>query len=218
MALVGATGVGKTTTIAKLAAGFKLSGDVVVGLLTLDRFRAAAEQQLQAYADAMRVELVSLHSLAETDAALSKLDHCDVVFVDTTGHSPTRAEEIQRTAAYLNALSVDVRALVIDCNSSRASIEAQMTAFAPLQPNGLILSKADEVPYPSELMQLLAQQGQGIRYVTTGQHVPHDIVAADHGWMEKWSSGLAFEGRSSVISSTSRQPSLTPYGQALAGA
>lgn len=103
VALVGPTGVGKTTTIAKLAAQFRLREHMTVGLITIDTYRIAAVDQLKAYADIMSLPLEVVFTPEELSAAIGKLGHCDVILIDTSGRSHRDMQRLGELRAYLDA-------------------------------------------------------------------------------------------------------------------
>ncbi|HOW73149.1 MAG TPA: flagellar biosynthesis protein FlhF [Phycisphaerae bacterium] len=103
MALVGPTGVGKTTTIAKLAAQFRLREHKTVGLITIDTYRIAAVDQLKAYAEIMSLPLEVVFTPEELGAAVVKLRHCDVILIDTSGRSHRDLQRLGELRAFLDA-------------------------------------------------------------------------------------------------------------------
>lgn len=194
VALVGPTGVGKTTTIAKLAASFQLQQNVRVGLLTLDTFRAAAIEQLDAFARALGVPLAVVRSAGEVAGAMERLGDVDLVFVDTVGQSPRGEEKIAAMGRLLAAVRPDETHLVVDANGSFGSATDVCMAFKPLQPTAAIISKLDEVWRPAPVIAAVLEGALQISYVTTGQRVPEDIAAAGRETLAAAASGLAAAG------------------------
>lgn len=194
VALVGPTGVGKTTTIAKLAAGFQLRQKVRVGLLTLDTFRAAAIEQLDAFARTLRAPMEVVRRADEVAGALERLGDVDLVLVDTMGQSPRGDEKIAAMARLLSVAQPDETHLVLDANNSfRAAVDI-LAAFKPLRPSAAIISKMDEVRRPAPVIASLIERPLEISYVTTGQMVPGDIERADARSLAAAASGLAVVG------------------------
>ncbi|MEL7338683.1 MAG: hypothetical protein AAFN70_21030, partial [Planctomycetota bacterium] len=115
---IGPTGVGKTTTIAKLAASFLLHARRKVGLLTVDTFRVAAVQQLQAYADTMRIPLAVVNDPSEMRTAMQQLADCELVLIDTMGLCPDDSATRQRLAALLQPLPSNHSMLVLSATAS----------------------------------------------------------------------------------------------------
>lgn len=195
IAVIGATGVGKTTTIAKLAANVRLHAKAKVGLVTLDAFRAAAVEQLEAYAAAMRVPLAVIRSAHEVPAARAKLSDCAQIFVDTGGHSPRGSDQLRQLQQLLPLLQPDQIHLVLDANSSIAATRSCLQAFSCFRPSGVIISKTDEVLHPAGMLAAVLAAGLGLTYLTTGQQVPEDLRPAVAGEVASWASGLAVIGR-----------------------
>lgn len=204
VALVGATGVGKTTTIAKLAAQFRLRQQARIGLLTLDSFRAAAVEQIDAFAQAMKMPLQVIRQSSDVAGALAQFADLDLVFVDTVGQSPRGEDRIASLASLLEVIQPHETHLVIDANSSMAAARDNLQAFSSLHPNACILSKTDEVGSIAAAMSAILVTGMPMSYVTTGQMVPDDLTVADNSKLALWLSGLAVNGFASVISSPTK--------------
>ena len=178
VALVGPTGVGKTTTIAKLAAGFRLQARRKVALVTIDTFRIAAVQQLQAYAEIMDLAMETVQSAEEMTAALERLRDADLVLVDTAGRSPRSEGHIGQLSAMLRIANPDATHLVLSATSSRDAIQNIIDGFSPVKPTAAILTKLDETTQLAGPLSALSGQTIPISYLTTGQQVPDDIETA----------------------------------------
>ncbi|TWT53130.1 Flagellar biosynthesis protein FlhF [Rubripirellula amarantea] len=187
VALVGPTGVGKTTTVAKLAAGFRLQAKRRVGLLTIDTFRIAAVQQLRAYADIMDLPMEVVESPEQMRPALGRLGDVDLVLIDTAGRSPRSDARIEQLVDFLRNAQPDETHLVLSSTSSVSSIRATLKGFAPVRPTAAILSKLDEAPQTAGILSALTSStdhtGLPLSYVTTGQQVPDDIDVAKHDYL-----------------------------------
>lgn len=182
VALIGPTGVGKTTTVAKLAAGFRIEARRRVGLLTIDTFRIAAVQQLKAYAEIMDLPMEVVEDLSQMRPALDRLADVDLVLIDTAGRSPRSDARIEQLAGLLGAAQPDETHLVMSATSSGPNMESVLRGFAPVQPTAVILTKLDETPYTAVALASLANvsiPSIAVSYVTTGQQVPDDIEVAD---------------------------------------
>ena len=180
IALVGATGAGKTTTIAKLAVHPEEFGDWRVGLLTLDTYRAGALDQLQAYATAARLPLESARDVGDVKLALQRLSHCDVVLVDTPGRGPAQKALAARTAAMLRATAPDEVHLVAPASLRFDLAQTLRAEAADLGVTHALLTKLDEVPGEAGLAELAQRLGFPVRWVTDGQNVPVDLHAGPH--------------------------------------
>ncbi len=117
VALVGPTGVGKTTTIAKLAAGFPTAGKRKVGLITIDTFRIAAVQQLNAYAEIMDLPMEVVEDAKQMPAALERMSDVDLILIDTAGRSPRSDARISQLRQMLQAARPDETHLVVSATS-----------------------------------------------------------------------------------------------------
>lgn len=179
VALVGPTGVGKTTTIAKLAAGFRLEAKRRVGLITIDTYRIAAVQQLQAYAEIMDLPMEVVDDPKQMASALERLSAVDLVLVDTAGRSPRSDARIAQLRALLAAASPDETHLVVSATSSRETIANILDGFAPIRPTAMVLTKLDEAVQTAGPLAALDGRSIPINYMTNGQQVPDDIQTAD---------------------------------------
>jgi len=179
VALVGPTGVGKTTTIAKLAAGFRLEAKRSVALVTIDTFRIAAVQQLQAYAEIMDLPMEVVQNPEDMRPALDRLGDVDLVLIDTAGRSPRSDARIEQLRAMLRAAQPDETHLVLSATSSRETIHNILDGFAAVRPTAAILSKLDESTQLACALSAFEGRNLPISYLTTGQQVPDDIETSD---------------------------------------
>ena len=183
VALVGPTGVGKTTTVAKLAAGFRIEARRRVGLLTIDTFRIAAVQQLQAYAEIMDLPMQVVEKPEEMQPALDQLGDVDLILIDTAGRSPKSDARIDQLVEMLRSAQPDETHLVLNATNSAASTRLAIQGFSPVRPTAAILTKLDEAPSTVGVLSAIAtsEQFKGIplSYTTNGQQVPDDIAPAD---------------------------------------
>lgn len=190
VALVGPTGVGKTTTVAKLAAGFRLHEQRRVGLITIDTFRIAAVDQLKTYADIMNLQLEVAANAQEMRAALAALSDCQLVLIDTTGRSPRDAMRIAEQRSLLAIADPDEVHLVLSATSSIACQQLATRAYASVNPTALMLTKLDELPQAGSLAALLRETSLPLSYTTHGQNVPDDIRPAQRRWLARYLTGL----------------------------
>jgi flagellar biosynthesis protein FlhF len=178
VALVGPTGVGKTTTVAKLAANFKLAHGVRVGLITVDTFRIAAVEQLKTYAEIIDLPLAVVNQPVEMARALDELGAVDLVFIDTAGRSPRDEVKIRELAEFLLQARPDEVHLVLSAVAVPRSLRAAVERFAVVQIDRLILTKLDEADSLGGTLGALSQSRRPVSYLTTGQAVPDDIEPA----------------------------------------
>ena len=179
VALVGPTGVGKTTTVAKLAANFKLVHGLRPGLVTVDTFRIAAVEQLRTYAEIIDLPLAVANSPAEMRKAIDSLGNVDLVLIDTAGRSPRDEVKIRELADFLAAAKPDEVHLVLSATSGERSLRAAVERFAVVKADRLILTKLDEADGLGGVLAVIGQANRPVSYITTGQAVPDDIEPAD---------------------------------------
>jgi len=181
VALVGPTGVGKTTTIAKLAANFRLRDGVKMGLVTVDTYRVAAVEQLRTYAEIIDLPMKVVTSPLEMRRALDELIGLDLVLIDTAGRSPRDDLQIQELKTLLAEADVDEVHLVMSLTSSVRSIEETAKKFASANVTSLLLTKLDEAAGLGAMLSVAQKVAFPISYLTTGQDVPDDIEPARAG-------------------------------------
>ncbi|NND97380.1 MAG: flagellar biosynthesis protein FlhF [Pirellulaceae bacterium] len=183
VALVGPTGVGKTTTVAKLAAGFRLESKRRVGLVTIDTFRIAAVQQLKAYAEIMDLPMQVVEHPQQMTSALDSLGDVDLVLIDTAGRSPRSDARIDELVDLLGSAQPDETHLVLSATSSTSTIHTVLDGFAPARPTAAILTKLDEAPQTAGVLSAITATdmfaGIPVSYLTNGQQVPDDISVGD---------------------------------------
>jgi flagellar biosynthesis protein FlhF len=179
VALVGPTGVGKTTTVAKLAANFKLAHGARVGLVTVDTYRIAAVEQLKTYAEIIDLPLAVVNDPSEMARALDELGAVDLVFIDTAGRSPRDEVKIRELAEFLRQARPDEIHLVLSAVAGQRSLKAAVDRFATVQVDRLILTKLDEADSLGGVLGVLGMSSRPVSYLTTGQAVPDDIEPAD---------------------------------------
>jgi len=179
VALVGPTGVGKTTTIAKLAANFHLRDRCRVGLITVDTYRIAAVEQLRTYADIIDLPMEVVSTPREMREAVARLADLDLILMDTAGRSPRDEVKIQELKSMLAEAGADEVHLVLSGVTSAASMKKTAERFARVGATSLVLTKLDEATGLGSLLPLLRDCRLPLSYVTNGQNVPDDIAAAD---------------------------------------
>ncbi len=181
VALIGSTGVGKTTTLAKLAVHFARECRLRVGVITLDSQRIGAEAQLATYCDLIGVPLLVAETTEEAVEARQSLAGCDLILADTAGRGPRDGEQIATLREQLGALAPQDLCLVLSLTTSEADAQAVAEALAPLGPTRLIATKLDETSLPGTLLNLRVACRLPVSYVGTGQRVPGDLQLVDPG-------------------------------------
>ncbi len=178
VALVGPTGVGKTTTIAKLAANYRLKQRQNVGLITVDTYRIAAVEQLRTYADIIDLPMQVVSTPREMREAVRRLSGLDLILMDTAGRSPRDDIKIQELKAFLTEAGADEVHLVLSSVAGERTLEQTAERFATVGTTGLILTKLDEATGLGNLLPLLRSKKLPLSYLTNGQNVPDDIEKA----------------------------------------
>jgi flagellar biosynthesis protein FlhF len=177
IALVGPTGAGKTTTLAKMAVHPEVFAERRVGFLSLDTYRAGAPEQLQAYADVAGVPMEVVYDARDLDAARKRLSDCDVILVDTPGRSPRAQHFDQAWRKLLARLQPDETHLVVPATIRHDLAAGIHEAFLPSEPTHLLITKCDETPNDAGLAELTAALDLPVRWLADGQEVPTDIMA-----------------------------------------
>jgi len=177
-ALVGPTGVGKTTTIAKLAAYAKLELKQKVALVTLDTFRLAAVDQLQQYAQILQVPLHVALTIEDLRSALRFYQDRTLVLIDTPGHSPKDEEVLGQLQRFLEELPEVETHLVLSATTKPRDMADIAQRFEPLKPSRLIFTKLDETSTHGPILSTLVRVKRPLSYLGTGQEVPQDLELA----------------------------------------
>lgn len=173
--LIGPTGVGKTTTIAKLAAAFKLRQKQKVGLITIDTYRIAAVDQLRTYANIIGVPVRVVLTPSELVVAMQELKNCDTILIDTAGRSPTDEVKIGELARFIQAGNPTEVHLVLSSTCTQSAMEAAFQNFSRIRIDQIIFTKLDEAVSFGVLLNIIRKASKALSYVTTGQDVPDHV-------------------------------------------
>ncbi len=179
VAFIGPTGVGKTTTIAKLAANFSLYHEKKVGLITLDTFRIAAVEHLKTYGDIINIPVEVIYTEADIDKALQNLQGCELILVDTAGRSPYNKTMILDLDRFLSHPAIARIMLVISATTKYQDMLNIADYFSEIRYTHLIFSKLDETTNIGPIISLAWKTKSSLAYLTTGQNVPDDIEIAN---------------------------------------
>ncbi len=190
VALVGPTGVGKTTTIAKLAANFRLREKRRVGLITVDTYRIAAVEQLRTYADIIDLPMRVVSTPREMRQAVDGMQDLDLLLLDTAGRSPRDEVKIQELKSFLTEAQADEVHLVLSSVAGAKTLERTADRFAEVGTTSLILTKLDEATGLGNLIPLFRSSGLPLSYLTNGQNVPDDIAAAERSAVVRTMLGI----------------------------
>ncbi len=186
--LVGPTGVGKTTSIAKLAArySFLMQKKYKVGLVVLDTYRIGAVEQLMQYARMMKLGIETVVDPPEFSSALESLKYCDYILIDTMGSSPYDKGKIEKIYECLEAntteYSVDV-VLVMPSSIKYEDLKVTYDNFSSLGVDTLMFTKLDETMGFGNIFSLAYETKKPISYFSVGQEVPEDLVRASSDFL-----------------------------------
>lgn len=177
VALVGPTGVGKTTTIAKIAAQYAMQhGNSDIAIISTDHFRIGAHDQISIYGSILNVPVVTANDESELHKALKIVKNKKLVLIDTAGLSQ-RDARVQEVMQALSKLSKDlITYLVVSANSQLCVQKEIINNFRSDNINGVVVSKTDEASQIGGVLTALIEQSLPLAYETTGQRVPEDIV------------------------------------------
>ncbi len=178
--LVGPTGVGKTTTLAKLAARFSfIEHRYKVGIITLDTYRIGALEQLFQYAKMMKLPFEDVVDTHDFQKALDNLSYCDLILIDTVGASQFDREKLEKISNFLNASdrSIDVN-LVVSASTKLEDLRDIHANFSFLKLDTMIVTKFDETKGFGNIFSLTSETSLPLSYFSIGQEVPDDIIPA----------------------------------------
>lgn len=173
---VGPTGVGKTTTIAKVAAEYILNDDKNVGLITSDTYRIAAVEQLKTYAGILNIPIKIVQSPAEVKHAMDELSSCDIILMDTAGRNYQQKQYINELEMLLSDKQMIQINLVLSLTSKYEDMKKIIHNFNTIPIDQLLLTKKDETSSYGAILNLIHDFSIPLRYITNGQNVPDDII------------------------------------------
>lgn len=172
---MGPTGVGKTTTIAKLASQFKLNQKKDVGLITADTYRIAAVEQLRIYADILKLPLKVIYEIKGIYESLSNLKDKDVILIDTAGRSHKNIEQMKELKDLIHTVKNKEVFLVLNIGTDIGNINSIIKQFDFIDNFKLILTKVDESENLGNVLNIKYYTKNELSYITNGQNVPDDI-------------------------------------------
>jgi flagellar biosynthesis protein FlhF len=183
VAVVGPTGVGKTTTIAKLAAIYGIGGGRElarkVRIITIDNYRIAAKQQIETYAEIMRIPVSLVETSADLEKAIALSQEADLVLIDTIGRSPRDLAKLAEMKEILDSCGTGLCVyLAIAATTKTSDTEEILQQFEPFKYRSIILTKLDETMRIGNIIASLARHRKALSYVCDGQGVPQDLEEA----------------------------------------
>ena len=176
---LGPTGVGKTTTLIKLAADFYIKQKKSVGIINADMYRVGAKEQLELYGDMLGAPVEFIYYSHELEKAMENLSDREIIFVDTVGKSPDDEEHKKDLLEIVSILKPEDILLCISATTSFASMMEVIDTYGITDNYKLLITKIDETKYRGSILNLSWYSQKPLAYVTTGQNVPDDIEIAD---------------------------------------
>ncbi len=185
--LVGPTGVGKTTTVVKLAGLYTCGYGLKVGLINTDTYRIAAQEQIKTYAEIMDIPLCTVYSPDELEEALKTLEDRDVVLIDTAGKSASDEAYRKEIAELIEKSNADEVLLTLSVVTGFHACQEIISNYTFLKDYKIVITKMDEVSIWGNALNIVSFAGKPLTYITIGQSVPDDIEQAD---MQKITSNI----------------------------
>jgi flagellar biosynthesis protein FlhF len=195
--MIGPTGVGKTTTIAKLATEQILKQKRRVAMVTTDVYRIAAVEQLKTYAGILNVPIEVVRSSDELEGVLDKLKHYDLTYMDTTGRNYKEQAHRDSISEYLNHPYESENYLVLSLTTKFEDLKILLDEFLDSPVKKLILTKIDETSSYGSILNIAYKYPYEIAYITNGQSVPEDIMMIDAAMLASYLLGEEVEDGSS---------------------
>lgn len=177
-AFIGPTGVGKTTTIAKIAAKETLENRKKVGLVTMDTYRIGAVDQLKTYADILSIPIEVVSSKEEMTVALEKLQACDLILIDSTGRNSQMKDQLLEAKESLSEIDQKHNVLVVSGTTRSIDLKMILNNYQEIGYDSVIVTKLDETQCYGSILNINYYTGKPLSYITTGQIVPEDIKKA----------------------------------------
>ena len=177
-ALLGTTGVGKTTTLAKIAAKFVLEQGITAALITADTYRISAVEQLRTYSDILGLPLEIVYSPVELSKAINKHRNKDLILIDTAGRSQHNEYQMKELQEFLRTNQRIEKHIVLSATTKISDAKDILEKFSICEPDKIIFTKTDETARVGLILNLLFKQKLSLSYVTNGQSVPDDITPA----------------------------------------
>jgi len=178
VAMIGPTGVGKTTSIAKLASVLALNDKQRVAFVTADTYRIAATEQLRVYADLIHVPMDVVYGADDMQQAIDRHLQRDYVFIDTAGSSQFNEQQMAELSEYLKTAQCDEIHLLLSATTDLHEMGEIIERFSAAAPTCILFSKIDETTRQGILINTLAETPLPVSYLSTGQNVPEDIEVA----------------------------------------
>jgi len=185
VSVVGPTGVGKTTCIAKLAIIAKLLHNLDVGLISVDTYRLGAIDQLRIFSEVSNIDMLIAYEPEEMPGLLSSFRNKDIVFIDTAGRSQKRNDQLVKTKKYLENIKVDETFLALSSTNSTKNLFDTAEKFKVFNYDSFIFTKIDEGVSFGNILNVVTNFNVPVSFLSNGQVIPDDIISADSEFISK---------------------------------
>ena len=176
---IGSTGVGKTTTLAKIASKEAIEKKKKIGFLTLDTYRISAVEQLKTYAEILSSPIEVAYEITDLNLAIQRLSNRDLVFIDTAGRSHNNSEQVEDLKKVLDSIEDKKIYLVLSANMSIEDMYDIIDIYSFVKDYDIIITKMDETKRQGNLLNIMKKTQKSIAYTAFGQNVPDDIEKFD---------------------------------------
>jgi flagellar biosynthesis protein FlhF len=193
ISVVGPTGVGKTTCIAKIAVISKILHNLNVGLISIDTYRLGALDQLKIFSEISNIDMQVAYEAAEMPKLLNNFKKKDIIFIDTAGRSQRNANQLEKNKEFFKNIQVDQSFLVLSATSSLRTLYDVIDKFREFKYDSAIFTKIDEAPAFGNLLNVSVNKKVPIAFLANGQVIPDDIISADADFM----ANMIYSGKTS---------------------
>lgn len=176
---IGSTGVGKTTSLAKIASKEAIEKKKKIGFLTLDTYRISAVEQLKTYAEILSSPIEVAYEITDLNLAIERLSNRDLVFIDTAGRSHNNSEQVEDLKKVLDTIQDKKIYLVLSANMSIEDMYDIIDIYSFVKDYDIIVTKMDETKRQGNLLNIMKKTQKSIAYIAFGQNVPDDIEKFD---------------------------------------
>lgn len=194
---IGPTGVGKTTTLAKIAAQLVLGKKYDLGLITTDTYRIAAVDQLKTYSNILNLPLEVIYNENDMYKTLRSFNNKDIVLVDTAGRNHREIDEKDTMYKIINSITNKEVYLVLSGTTDYITLKSIIDRYSIIENYKIIFTKLDEAQGFANILNAKYLTENPVSYITTGQNVPDDIEVLDKNMVANWLIGESVYGRSS---------------------
>ena len=179
ISFIGPTGVGKTTCVAKLAAISKLLHNLDVGIISIDTYRLGALDQLRIFSEISNIDFEVAYEAKDLQKIAAKFKKKNLVLIDTVGRSQNDKKHLAEIKSYMSQLNIDQSFLVLSTTSSSRTLQNVAKKFDTIGYDNYIFTKIDEAPAFGNILNLIYKNEKPVMFLTNGQVIPDDILAAD---------------------------------------